>query len=168
MYVGQPGVHRPHRHLDGKGRKESKEQQGLHAAHQGQFVPSQDIEAAAGCDVQIDQGDQHQQRAEQGVQEELEGGVNLVRATPDADDQVHRDQGGFKEDIKQDAVQRTEHADHQAREDQEGGHVLVDFAGDDFPARYDHHHVDEGRQWNQPQRDTIHAQVVVHIEALNP
>jgi hypothetical protein len=123
--IGQPGVHRPHRHLDGKGRQESEEQQGLRGAAQRQLVPGGQVEAATGLGVQEDQRHQHQQRAQQRVQEELEGRVDLVRATPDTDDQVHRDQRGLEEHIEQQAIERAEHADHQAAEDHEGAHVLV-------------------------------------------
>ena len=131
-------------------------------------MPGQDVKAAVGYGVQVNQRDQHQQGAEQGVQEKLESGVDLVWAAPDADDQVHRDQGGLKKDVEQDAVQSTEHANHQTRQNQESGHVLVHFAGDDLPARNDHDHVDERGQQHKPQRNAVQPQVVVHIEALNP
>ncbi|MPN35394.1 hypothetical protein SDC9_182892 [bioreactor metagenome] len=67
-------------------------------------MPVQDLEAAARLGVQIDQSDQREQRAHQGVQEELEGRVDLVRTTPDTDDQIHRDQSRFEEHVEQHAV----------------------------------------------------------------
>ena len=161
-------MHRPHRHLDGKGRKEGEEQQRLRAAAQRQFVPQGEVKAAAGLGVQVNQGDQHQQRAEQGVQKELESRVNLVGPTPDADDQVHRDQRGFKKDVEQQAVKGAKHPNHQTAENQESPHVLVDTPGDHLPTCDHHHQVDERRQQHEPQRDTVHAQVVVDIEAGNP
>ena len=168
MNVRQPGVHRPHRHLDREGRKKGKKQQGLHAAAQRQFVPEGDIKTATGLGVQVNQGDQHQQRAEQGVQKELESRINLVGPTPDADDQVHRYQRGFKKDVEQQAVQGTKNANHQPAENQERTHVLVNTPGDDLPARNHHHQVDERRQQHKPERNTIQAKVVIHIEAGDP
>ena len=168
VHVGQPGVYRPHRHLDGECRQEGKEQQRLRGLTQGQLVPCKQVEAATGLGVEEDQRDQHQQGAEQCVQEELERGVNLVGAAPDADDQVHRDQGGFEEHVEQQAVERAKHADHQATEDQEGTHVLVHALRDDFPPGDDHYQVHEGCEQHEPQRDAIHPQVVVHVEAADP
>ncbi len=168
VHVRQPGVHRPHRHLHGEGREEGEEQQRLRAGRQRQLVPRGDVEAAAGLVVQVHQRDQHQQRAEQRVEEELEGRVDLVRATPDADDEVHRDQRGFEEHVEQQAVHGAEHADHEAREDQERAHVLVHALGDRLPGRDHHDHRDEGRQRHEPERDAVQAQVVVHVEALDP
>ncbi len=168
VHVGEPGVHGPHRHLDGEGRKEGEENQRLRAAVERQRVPGGDVETAASLVVQVDQGHQQEQRAQQRVEEKLERGVDLVRAAPDADDQVHRDQRGFEKDVKQHAVQRREHADHEAAQDEEGAHVLVDAAGDDFPARDDHDDGDEGGQQHEPERDAVHAQVVVDVETLHP
>jgi hypothetical protein len=75
---------------------------------------------------------------------------------------------GFEEGVEQDAVERAEHADHQARQDQERAHVLVDAFGDDFPGRDDHHEVDEGGEQHEPEGDAVDADVVVHVEALDP
>ena len=166
--VGQPGVHRPHRHLHGKRREEGTEQQRLRRERQRQLVPSQDVEAATRLVVQVDQRDQHQQRAEQRVQEELEGSVHATRTAPDPDDDVHRDQRGLEEHVEQHAVERREHADHQTRQDQEGAVVLVRTVFNDFPASQHHDDRDEGGQGHEPHRDAIDTQVVEHIEALDP
>mmetsp|Transcript_15026 Transcript_15026/g.35416 ORF Transcript_15026/g.35416 Transcript_15026/m.35416 type:complete len:1189 (-) Transcript_15026:477-4043(-) len=166
--IGQPGVHRPHRHLDREGGQEGKEKPGLGGAAQRQLVPGLDVKAARGLVVQVEQRDQHQQRAGQGVEEELEGRIDAVRAAPDADDDVHRDQGRLEEHVEQHAVQRAEHAHHQARQDQEGTHVLVHAGLDDLPGRDHDDHGDEGGQRHEPHRDAVHAQVVADIEALDP
>ena len=80
---------------------------------------------AAALQVQVDQPDQHEDRAEEGVQEELDRRVHAPRAAPDADDDEHRDQHRLEEHVEQHRVERAEHADHQAFEDQERGDVLV-------------------------------------------
>jgi hypothetical protein len=126
--------------LTAKAAKNAKNSSVCAGARQRQLVPGQDVKAATRLGVQEDQRNQHQQRAEQRVQEELERRVDLVGPTPDADDQVHRDQRGLKEHIEQNAVERAEHADHQAAENEERTHVLVDALGDDLPAGNDDHH----------------------------
>ena len=39
---------------------------------------------------------------------------------------------------------------------------------DDFPGRQHHDDGNERRQGHKPHRNTIHPEVVVHVEALNP
>jgi hypothetical protein len=70
---------------------------------------------------------QEEQRTKQGVEEELERCIDAVRAAPDTDDQVQRNQRGFEEHVEQHAIERSENAVHQARHDQEGGVVLGDL-----------------------------------------
>ncbi len=130
-------------------------------------MPLQDLEAA-GLVVQVQQRDQRQQRTKQRVQEELEGRVDPVRTAPDADDDVHRDQRGLEEHVEQHAVKRGEHADHDARQDQERGHVGRHALGDDLPAGDHDDHRDEGGQHDEPHRDAVDAEVVVDVEALDP
>ena len=168
MYVGQPGVHRPHRDLDRECRQEGKENQRLRGAGQGQLVPGREVETAARLGVQEDQRDQHQQRTQQRVEEELERRVDFVGPAPDADDEVHRDQGGLEKHIEQQTVKRAEDTNHQAAQNQERAHVLVDTARDDFPAGDHDHQVHKGRQQHEPERDTVQADVVVDVEAPNP
>ena len=168
VHVGQPGMDRPHRHLHGKGGEESKEQQCLRRTAERHFVPQRQIETATGLGVEKDQGNQHQQRAQQRVEEELESRVNLVRTAPDTDDQVHRNQRGLKEHVEQHAVECAEDTDHQAAENQESAHVLVHALGDDLPAGNHDHHIDEGCQQHEPERNAVNAQVIIDIEAGNP
>ncbi|EKD96879.1 MAG: hypothetical protein ACD_23C01205G0001, partial [uncultured bacterium] len=97
VHVRQPGVDGPHGNLDRKRGKECKEQQRLRGRAERQLVPCSDVETAAGLVVKEDERNQHQQRAEQRIEEELERCVDLVWPPPDTDDQVHRNQGCLKE-----------------------------------------------------------------------
>ena len=166
--VGQPGMHRPHRHLHRKGREEGEEEERLGIQRQRQLVPGLDVETATRLEVQVDQRHQHQQRAQERVEEELESRVHATWPPPHTDDDVHRDQRGLKEHVEQQAVERREHAHHQTGEDQERAHVLVDTLGDDLPAGDDHDDGDKGREQDEPDRDAIHPEVVMHIEAVDP
>ena len=168
VHVWQPGMDGPHGHLHGEGGEECEEHQGLCGTRQRQLVPGKDVKAATRLVVQVDDGDQGQQRAQQRIEEELERGVDFVRTAPDTDDQVHRNQRGLKEYIEQQAIQRTEYADHQAGQNQEGPHVLVHPLRDRLPRGDDHDHRDECRQRHEPKGQAIHTEVVVDIEAADP
>ena len=158
MGVRQPRVHRPHRHLDGEGGEERDEDQHLRLHRQRQVVPVLQREAA-GLLVEVDERDQHQQRAQQRVEEELDRGVDAVRATPDADDQVHRDQHRLEEHVEQDRVLRGERAVDESRHDQECRHVLRDAHRDDAPSRPDHEQRDERIEQDEQHRDAVDADV---------
>ena len=168
MRVGQPGMHRPHRHLDREREQEAEKQQELRAERQRQLVPVEDREAAARLAVQVEQGHQHQQRAHQRVQEELHRGVDAVRAAPHADDDEHRDQRALEEHVEQHRVEGLEHAVQHAGEDQERGVVLRHPVVDLRPAGDHHQHGDEAVQQHEQHRDAVDAEVVVDTEALDP
>ena len=51
-------------------------------------------------------------RAGDGEEEELDRGVDAVRAAPDADEEVHRQQRQLEEDVEEEQVGRDEDADH--------------------------------------------------------
>ena len=70
--------------------------------------------------------DEHQQRADERVEDELDRRVDPVRAAPDPDDQVHRDEDDLPEDVEEEQVEGDEDADHPDLEDQERDHVLLD------------------------------------------
>nr|GEU28382.1 hypothetical protein [Tanacetum cinerariifolium] len=165
--VRQPGVDREHRHFHGKRHEEGDEQEDLLFHRQHGHVPLQNVEGAR-LTVQVDDGDQRQQRTEERVQEELERRVHAVLAAPHADDDVHRDQGRFEEEVEQQAVHGAEHADHQAGQDQERAHVLGHARLDHLPRRDHHDHRDEGRERHEPQRQAVDAQCVVDVERVDP
>ena len=118
--------------------------------------------------VQVDQADEHEHRAQEGVKEELDGGVHPVGAAPHADHQEHRDQHGLEEHVEQQAVEGAEHAHHQAFHHQEGGHVLVHVFLDHFPGGQHHQRPEECRQQDQRNREAVYTKVVVDVEGGNP
>ncbi len=74
--------------------------------------------------IHVNQRHQQQHRADKGIEEELEGCVYPVDPTSYADNEEHRDQHGFKEDVKQYRVERGKGADHQTFHDQKCRKVL--------------------------------------------
>ena len=116
----------------------------------------------------VDQRDQHEHGAQERVQEELERGVHTPRTAPHADDEEHRNEHGFPEEIEQQAVERGEHANHQSFHDEEGGVVLRGTLFDHSPCRDHHRDGDEGGQQDQRQRDAVDAERVRGVERRNP
>ena len=166
--IGQPRVHRPHRHLHGERHEERQEHHHLRRHGDGQLLPVGDREAATACTVEIQQRDQHQERTEQRVEEEFHRSVDAVGAAPDADNEEHRDQRRLEEHVEQQRVGRGEHAVHQAGHHEERRHVLRDALLDHAPAG---EHDDDGReavQQDQQQRDAVDAEAVVHVVARDP
>ncbi len=60
-----------------------------------------------------------QHAADERVQEELDRGVFLARAAPDADQEVHRQEHDFPEHVEQEEIERAEHAQHAGFQQQE-------------------------------------------------
>ena len=62
--------------------------------------------------VEDQHGDQDEDRAEEGVEQELDRRVLAVRAAPDGDQEVHRQQHHLEEHVEQEQVERDEDAHH--------------------------------------------------------
>src|SRR5207249_6937042 len=105
--------------------------------------------AAAGLIVDRNDSEQREDRAEQRIKEELEGGIDPPRAAPHPDDHEHRDKHAFEEHIEQEEIESAKDADHHCLEDEEGDHVLLHLKSDDSPTRYDAEHGQERRQQNE-------------------
>ena len=166
--VGQPGVDRPHRHLHRERGEEGQPQPALPGERQVELLHRRRKVRGADLPVDGDDGQQHQHRAEQRVEEELEGGVDAPLAAPHADDQEHRDEDAFEEDVEQRQVERAEHADHEGLEHEERDHVFLDANLDRFPARQDADRRQQGRQQHEEQRDAVDAGVVADVERRHP
>ena len=108
--IRQPGMEREHRDLDGKSQEESKEQPDRRRTGdlRRRWYRLNDRSVNAGqrvvMEVQEQDAQQHQHRAKQRVQEELDRGVQFARPAPDADQQIHRHQHGFPENEEQEEV----------------------------------------------------------------
>ena len=161
MRVGQPGVDRPHRHLD-RERGEKREPQPFLQTGGEQIGVVQRILDVGRPGLQIDRQDrqQHQHRAEQRIEKKLERRIDPVFPAPYPDDQEHRDQHAFEEHIEQDKIERAEDADHQGFEDEEGDHVLLDLNLDHLPAGDDREHGQQGREQDEEQRDAVDPHVI--------
>ena len=153
-------MHRPHRHLHREGGEEGEPQAPLHVGRELVRHQRGDV-GGARLPVHRHHGEQHQHRAEQRVEEELEACVDAVGAAPDADDQEHRDEAALEEDVEQHQVERAEDADHQRLEHQEGDHVLLDAVLDHTQLDSMHKRQQERRQHDEQHRDAVDAQLVL-------
>src|SRR5262249_27442571 len=117
--------------------------------------------------VQHQDGDQHEHAAQKRVQEELDGRVLAPWSAPYADQEVHRQEHHFPKHVKQEEVEREEHAQHsgleQQKQDAVGPHVLFDgHAGGH------REHADKGGQYDQRKADAVDAHEVLDIETGYP
>ena len=75
-------------------------------------VDVQERDAAVVEEVERQDREQHDHRSRQRVDEELDRGVEFPRTAPDADDEVHRHEHDFPENVEEEEVERAERADH--------------------------------------------------------
>ena len=118
--IRQPGVHRPHRRLDGEGDEEPDEHPAQRRRRRvevaGEVADEEAVVAAGARDVDRDDGHEHDQPTREGEQQELHGGVLPARAAEQPDEEVHRDQHRLEEDVEQEHVGGGEDADDERLE----------------------------------------------------
>ena len=126
-------------------------------------------------DAQPQDGQQHQDGAGHGVQEELDGGVDAARSAPDADQEVHRDEREFPEDVEQEQVLRQEDAHHAHFQQQEEEHEILDALFDRRPGGQDGDGGQEGGQQHQQDAQAVHAastrsmaQIITRLDVHDP
>src|SRR2546422_6017212 len=73
---------------------------------------------AAVVEVERQDPQEHQNRTQQGVEEEFDGGVELPWTSPDPDQEIHRDQHDLPEDVEEEEIERDEGPQHSRLEDQ--------------------------------------------------
>ena len=104
----------------------------------------------------------------QRVQEELDGGVELARAAPDADQQVHRHEHRFPENEEEEEVERHEHAEHARLQNQKPDVVLLHAVLDGGPRREDRDPAQQRGQHDEQEGDAVDAEDVTRADGGNP
>ena len=178
--IGQPRVERDQGRLDGEGKEEAPEEQLLHAGRDVQVEQRRVVERArrellGGQHVEPDHCGQHDEPAEQAVQQELHGRVLPLRAAEGPDQEVHGDQNEFEQDVEQEQVGGCEHPDHarfqQQDQREECGHAPSASCLDlvcVVPGTQDDHRHHDGRQGDEHQGDAVRADLVRDAEVGNP
>ena len=111
---------------------------------------------------------QHQQRADDGVDDERDRRLHPVAAAPDADQDVERDQHRLEEGVEEQQVLRGEDADDRAGQQQHQCEVGARPVAADPPAvdrarrHHDHRHPDE------PEGEAVLADVPAHLQVGEP
>jgi hypothetical protein len=122
-------------------------------------------------DVQPDERRQHEQAAEQRVQQELDRGVVATRAAVAPDEEVHRDEHRLEEHVEQEHVGGGEDADHRGLEHEDQRDVGLDGATGAVgvvPAGEEHDGHEARRERDQHQRDAVDTHREVDAERRDP
>ncbi len=110
---------------------------------------------------QPDHGGQHEQAADQRVQEELHRRVLPARAAVGADQEVHRHQHDLEEHVEQEHVRSGEHPDHrelQGQQQREVGRYRAPGGVRVVPRGQDHQRDQHRDQRQHHQRDAVHLE----------
>src|SRR5262245_12299820 len=106
-----------HRNFDCKSNEECQEHPVLNVARQPEFHQFQNIKSeCAGntlvVEIKCQDTKQHQNGTEEGVQEKFDCRVKLSWSAPNADQEVHRHQHHFPENVEQHKIKRDKYTDH--------------------------------------------------------
>ena len=153
-----------------------RQQRRLHRERDGEAEEDPVVAARAGVDeaeralreAERDDRGEHQQRAGHRVDHERDRRADPVRAAPDADEHVDRDQHRLEEDVEEEQVLRGEDADDRTDEEQHqpvvGARPLA--AGPDAEA--DRGGAEHDGQPGEPEREAVEADVVGDAEVVEP
>ena len=171
--IGQPRVEREHRHLDGEPEEEREEHPPLQVERHVQLLELRDVERvhardAVVVEVERQNAEQHDDAADEGVQEELDRRVQPAVAAPDADEEVHRHEHHFPEQEEQQEVEADERAHHAGLQDEQEDVVLLQALGNRRPRRQDGDGAEERRQQHEQRAEAVDAEEVLRADRRNP
>ena len=168
-------MERHHGDLDGEADEESQKDPPRDFSPGGTGVGGQNRgqDAHIECilpDVKVDGQDtqEHQDRSGQGVKEELDGGIQPARSTPDADKEVHGDQHHFPEHIEEEEIQAAKDTQHAGLQQQEEDVVFLDPLVDGAPRTEDGNESQQCCEKNQKSRDPVHSEDVARPDGRDP
>ena len=165
----------PQRRLDREGDEESQEEDLLRRRIDIETDQCGEVEGPLSQllgrhDVEPDEGREHEQAADEAVDEELHRRVRPVRTAVAPDEEVDGDEHDLEEDVEQEHVGGGEDADHQRLEHQDQREVALDASTvlDVVPAGQDRHRDQRRRQCHQHQADAVDAHGVGDAEGRDP
>jgi hypothetical protein len=123
-----------------------------------------DVEGV-GLDAEEQNGNQHQNGTSHGVKEELDRGIHAARSTPNTDEEVHRDEGEFPEDVEQEEILREEDAHHAYFQKEEEDHEVLHAVFHGCPCGEDGDRREEGGEQDKKNAQTIHGEIIVDVPA---
>src|SRR5712691_5908762 len=135
--------------------------------HQDRPVETQlprlrEVDAGDGQD-----GDQHREAADDGVDQEFERGVDPAALAPDPDQEVERNQHRFPEDIEEDEVERQQNAGGRGLQDEEQEDELLE-AGRERGGDDDRDQKEQRIQAQQEEAQAVDTEVIADPQRGNP
>ena len=129
--VREPRVEWKHRHFDGEREAEGEKKPDLIIFRKEQVANFYQIERERAGDfavIEINEKnrDEHQQAADHCVDKKFQRRINAARTAPDADDEIHRNEHRFPEDVEEQQVEAGEHAHHAGFQQQHGDQIAFD------------------------------------------
>src|SRR3984893_7156516 len=112
-------------------------------------------------------GDQHREAAEDGVDQEFEGGVDPPALAPDPDEEIERNQHRLPEDIEEDEVQRQENAGGGGLQEEQQQDELFESTGGRVGGD-DRDQEEQGIQAEQEEAEAVDAEVIADPQRGNP
>jgi hypothetical protein len=161
-------VERKHRHLDRKRREEREEQPQLQVRWKTGLCEGSKVECAPCVLNEDDYPDQHEDASRQREQHELHCGVHPVRASPDTDEEEHRDQHELPIDKKEKQIQRHEDTDHRRLHDENRQIKILDPAVDRTPRDCHAEHAEQSRQHHEQDADSVDTNRVINAPGGDP
>ena len=159
-------------HLHGEGEREAEEHPSLGDGTRWVLYEKGPVEAQVPCLRRGDRrhrqdGDQHGEAPDHGVDQEGEGREDPPPLTPDPDQEVERNQHRFPEDVEEDEVESEQHAGGRSLEHQQQQDELLEARC----ARVRDQHGEQREepvQGEQEEAEAVDAQVVADAQARDP
>ncbi len=172
MRVRKPRVQRKERHLDRESDCKAEEEPVLRLRRNVHAVPVEDIEGPASVEAVVevrgvDDGREHEQRTDDGVDEKLHRRVEPVVSAPNADQEVHRHQRHLEKNVEQHHVNRRETAQHSDLQQQHLNLELPVALGD-VPRTQQRERRDEGDNQQKEEVEAVQSEQVLNAESWNP
>src|SRR5581483_4198275 len=120
-----------------------------------------------GDEIQRDDSNEHENRTQKRVEKELDGSIGAIAASPNCDEEIHRNQGCFEEHIKLNQIERAEHSDHRRFQNEQINHELF-CAVIHIKAEPHRNDTDECREQYQPKADTVNSHFERDSQLGNP
>ena len=116
----------------------------------------------AGFRVKVEDRDQEERRWDEGVEEEFDGSLAPAIRAEEGDEDGHGDEREFPEAVVEEEIERDKDADHGGLLDQEEEVELFGAVLDRAPGDKHADGSEEGGKQNEPQRETIDAEVIAN------
>src|SRR5438876_10756107 len=100
-------------------------------------------------ELHLQYAEQNDDGTNERIQEKHYCRIESILATPNSNQEVHRDESHFKKEVEQKQIHRSEHAKNESLQQQQQNVVFLLALGDVLPRRHRRQHPEERRQHNQ-------------------